>query len=336
MDKIQSESVHSASLRLAVILLTCHLCFALWYWMEGMDILFRYNFISIAVFLSDFLFIKQEKYVSMCILNFAEITVFMTLNTILLGWEYGFQYYTFGLLVSAFLVQMQVSKDRRIKRPIVLYAILVAADFILMRIWVMHHDAFYPHLPIAGNMYIVNAALVLSMLISFTLTMLRTTGALEDELIFVAGHDMLTKLPNRRTVETDIMERTPGWLAIMDLDLFKSINDQFGHSAGDEALRTVGKLLADFTRQTGASAGRYGGEEFILYGDGEPDEVRTSLESLRERISRTPVQFEDCNISITATFGAAQQGESASRMLHIADERLYKGKSGGRNRVVWE
>jgi len=316
-----------------IILLLCHLSFAIWYWNERMMTLFYYNLFSIALFTFGFILIRRNQIKLFAFLNYAEITVFMTLNTLMLGWDYGFEFYAFGLLVSSFMVQVQLSDDRRVKSGTVIYAVLIAVNFLVMRLWLYEHDPVYPILPVHRTMYFMNAVLVLSMLISFTMQMLRTSRELEMELSYVAEHDALTDLPNRRKVTQEIYSVKPSWIAIMDLDWFKSINDRFGHRAGDEVLKTTAQILQDFSTETGASVGRFGGEEFILYGKKEMDSAR-QLDHLRQIISAQRIPFDQSTLSFTVTFGLCSEGNTTESMLHTADERLYQGKVNGRTQLV--
>jgi diguanylate cyclase (GGDEF)-like protein len=126
-------------------------------------------------------------------------------------------------------------------------------------------------------------------------------------------------------------------LIFCDLDHFKSYNDRYGHQAGDHLLRTVAAIIAGFARPVDLAA-RYGGEEFALL---VPNFVRSEAvdlaNRLRARVASEPFVFQGQNTTITMSLGVAsfpQDATTASQMIRVADERLYKAKSGGRNLVV--
>jgi diguanylate cyclase (GGDEF)-like protein len=147
--------------------------------------------------------------------------------------------------------------------------------------------------------------------------------------------DALTGLRTRALLEheaTGRLQDPSTVLAIIDIDHFKSINDQHGHLRGDGTLREVAKrILAQLP--PGATAYRYGGEEFVVLGP----LTHADLERLRTVVAATPCEGLPATISI----GAARSHEVAEKpieLVHvfaIADQRLYQAKSTGRNRVVF-
>ncbi len=160
-----------------------------------------------------------------------------------------------------------------------------------------------------------------------------------------ATHDPLTQLHSHKSFQSRLQEellrsgrsQTPLSLIFCDLDHFKSYNDRYGHQAGDHLLRTIAAILAGFARPVDCAA-RYGGEEFALI---VPNFVRTEAVELanriRQRVASEPFVFQGQNTNITMSLGVSsfpQDATTASQMLRVADERLYKAKEGGRNQVV--
>jgi len=160
-----------------------------------------------------------------------------------------------------------------------------------------------------------------------------------------ARTDALTGLLNRRAfddrlgreIETAASLGYEVTLVMCDLDRFKQINDTFGHPAGDEVLRTVGRIVGESVRERDIAA-RYGGEEIVLV---LPGTALLGGRRLSERIRRS---LEEANIespdgqtiNVTASFGAASfpTHTSAERLLAAADQALYEAKRAGRNRVI--
>jgi diguanylate cyclase (GGDEF)-like protein len=157
-----------------------------------------------------------------------------------------------------------------------------------------------------------------------------------------AATDSLTGLPNRRACQ-DTLKRmvaqasrkvSPLSALLLDLDRFKQINDRYGHGAGDDALASVGEVLAGCVR-TSDFAGRYGGEEFlILLPDTDSEGALDTAEKLRAAIETIDVPQVDR--TITASLGVATYPTDAldsDTLVRMADRALYAAKGAGRNRV---
>lgn len=130
---------------------------------------------------------------------------------------------------------------------------------------------------------------------------------------------------------------TPLSLLMVDLDHFKTINDQRGHDAGDQVLIDVSQLLKQAVAGTHAVLGRFGGEEFLLLLPGldKPASVRLA-EDIRHRVELQPVIYDSHRIHLTISLGVATktaESDSARELFKQADRALYQAKSAGRNRV---
>jgi diguanylate cyclase len=155
--------------------------------------------------------------------------------------------------------------------------------------------------------------------------------------------DTLTGLPNRLAFDERVAlevarmqrEHTPLCLAIWDIDHFKSVNDTFGHQAGDKALHVVGKTLNQLIRDVDMVA-RYGGEEFVMIlPRAELQQAFVVLERIREKLAGTAFRFKDTPLKITLSCGVAEfnAGETIEDVMARADEALYRAKINGRNRT---
>ena len=124
-------------------------------------------------------------------------------------------------------------------------------------------------------------------------------------------------------------------LILLDIDNFKNINDKYGHLMGDYTIAHVGKTIAKRVRSSDKCF-RYGGDEFaiILY-DTELDGARTVAEKLRTSIAKNPIRFMDNEIQVTVSMGVSSFNEvgKAENMFQRADEKLYKSKGIGKNKV---
>lgn len=123
---------------------------------------------------------------------------------------------------------------------------------------------------------------------------------------------------------------------MLDIDNFKSINDRFGHAAGDRVIRSVADGIREQLRQTDV-AGRLGGEEFaVLLPETSRDDATAIAERIRTAIDIRAVTHERGDIPFTVSVGVAdlQPGGTLADLLVRADEALYRAKRSGRNRVV--
>jgi diguanylate cyclase (GGDEF)-like protein len=160
----------------------------------------------------------------------------------------------------------------------------------------------------------------------------------------LAQVDELTGLLNRRYIMKSLNEEMARAqrtgvacsVAIIDIDFFKRINDQFGHPAGDEALRTFAVTLFANIR-TIDKLGRYGGEEFLLIlPDTAKDPAVRTLDRLRSIVSEVDWAAISgiMNLTMSAGLCSVRQEDSAADILARADVALYRAKDAGRNRVV--
>lgn len=158
----------------------------------------------------------------------------------------------------------------------------------------------------------------------------------------LVSHDELTGAYSRRNF-LDALRREQAraerenqafCLALFDLDWFKSINDRYGHLAGDDVLRSFAECVQQEVRQVDYFA-RYGGEEFaLLLTDADIDAATDILERIRARVEAQT--FPHVERNVTASIGVARYrpGETLNQLIGRADQALYAAKAGGRNRVV--
>jgi diguanylate cyclase (GGDEF)-like protein len=161
----------------------------------------------------------------------------------------------------------------------------------------------------------------------------------------LARTDELTGISNRRYFEeTALLEferatryATPLALITFDIDHFKQINDQFGHSAGDEVIRVTALTASECVRSIDFTA-RIGGEEFVVLLPGITlQEAQRTAERIRRRIDDAEVMYQSNHIRFTASFGVAEMkadDRNFETMLQRADYRLYQSKDSGRNQVT--
>lgn len=171
----------------------------------------------------------------------------------------------------------------------------------------------------------------------------RNVVSMQDALRHMLEQDALTKLFNRhfgnrklaQIIKKNEETGSVFALAIGDIDFFKKVNDTYGHDAGDVILKNVATVLRDNMLTNGFVA-RWGGEEFLLVFDKmNMYQGADELEKILEKIRAMETVYDDQLIKVTMTFGITEgHGQSLTELLREADEKLYNGKEGGRNRIV--
>lgn len=160
--------------------------------------------------------------------------------------------------------------------------------------------------------------------------------------------DGLTKLRNRRAFDTEIASRfeqarrydRPMSVALIDVDLFKNVNDKHGHQAGDAVLRGIANLLESETRSADFVA-RYGGEEFaVILPETTLLEAMQFAEKIRCAIADSTIRTRYGTHQMTISVGVASTPHSlvgtAAELVYAADQALYRAKHNGRNRIETE
>ena len=169
---------------------------------------------------------------------------------------------------------------------------------------------------------------------------------MNERLRYMSLTDGLTGLDNRRHLNERIDEMfqhaqrlsEPFSVVMCDLDKFKSVNDTYGHQAGDEVLKQLASILKDEAREIDR-VGRYGGEEFMLLLPGTVlDAAVTFAERVRKHVERHTFTFPGGSTKRTASFGVAgwphPKITDSDTLVRMADDALYVAKETGRNRVI--
>lgn len=166
---------------------------------------------------------------------------------------------------------------------------------------------------------------------------------MQKSLQKLVEQDILTGLYNRRSGEKLLkricknytQDGTPFCVAIGDVDHFKDVNDTYGHECGDVALADLSARIKKHMQGRGFVA-RWGGEEMLLVYDGvHLDKAAAYMQELQEVIRTEPVVYGEVELNITMTFGLTEgNGGKIEHIIRNADEKMYQGKNGGRDRVI--
>ena len=165
----------------------------------------------------------------------------------------------------------------------------------------------------------------------------------EEQIARLAARDPLTALYNRRALDVraprllqDVSPAHPGALLLIDIDNFKSVNDQYGHSAGDRLLVALSEMIRAETSDE-ALAARLGGDEFVILLSNAPsDHVVRLGDALRDQFHCSAAQAFPTPEPVTLSIGASlfnQPPASLAALIEQGDAALYESKRGGRNRL---
>jgi len=268
-----------------------------------------------------------------------DLLVHATVACWIVGIESGFQYYSWILLLLVF-ANVHRKMAVKITLAIALMAFFVAVD------WWLHKTPPLVHVhPLALDIlrYFNIACFLLAMGV-IAAAYGRTVTDAERRLNSLASTDTLTGLLNRRRM-SDRMKKEltqarsaqqPLSVLLLDIDHFKSINDQFGHARGDQVIVAMSEVLSAHVRQRDLVA-RWGGEEFlVLQPDASPLAARDTAERIRCAVAQCLIRDDLDATPVTVTVGIAtwRGDETLEDTIHRADRALYIGKQSGRDRVV--
>ncbi len=185
-------------------------------------------------------------------------------------------------------------------------------------------------------------ALFISMIVIFiTIFLIKNYN---KKLEHLAGKDQLTNINNRRIFEQrlsthmDLFRRDKREITIffMDIDNFKSINDEFGHAVGDRVLIRVAKILEENTRKSDIIA-RWGGEEFVCaFINNSKEDAISTTQRIRERMKKDYIIKELVHFEVTASFGLTQVNEedNLDSVITRADNLMYESKQDGKDKIT--
>ena len=193
------------------------------------------------------------------------------------------------------------------------------------------------------NAYAINDLVRLKILSTYIGIALENVK-LYKEVQYNANYDSLTNIYNRRNSIykinqiRDIIQNIDKkyYLAIIDIDNFKKINDIYGHNVGDKVIIEVVNVIKENIDKTDI-LGRYGGEEFILVFDGKDDYIAI-LENIRSKIENLNISYDNMEINVTVSMGVEELYNNTKTLeenISIADKKLYKAKNSTKNLVVY-
>lgn len=300
--------------------------------------------LSFILFLALFVFSYHcSTFMSYCALN-ASVLLWTILNIYYFGWNIGIQHFLVVLLVFVFFSKYKHEKGK------IFYAVFLFWLRMFLYFYCQTHESGIAlDIRVNNAMQMINSLFIFWCLGLTAYLFSNNTQELEGKLIEYnrklmkqANTDTLTGLYNRRrTMEylEKLLAESDAQISIClcDIDLFKRVNDTYGHDVGDEVLKTI----ADTFRKNlppDSFISRWGGEEFLLiFPRMNGDEACTALEIFRQKLRGIVFDGGTETFSITLTFGLVEYDfrSDITTLLKEADEKLYLGKENGRDRIVF-
>ena len=328
-----------------------HLIFAIMFLIMGNKFLGIYNVVAFVMYLILDTFVKMKKFKTVLFIASFEVLAHGLITAFLIGLNTGFTLYYFSMIPWVFYMVLAWNAfEKKIRISLIytgLYMICMLAAYISTFVI---EPAMRPEKGWALAFTIVNVVLsIVAMteaLILLDWDVMHKSEKMQNlnsELDEKANIDPLTKLYNRRYMNQKLedllvnlsKEGNIFGLIMGDIDNFKKVNDTYGHDFGDEVLKAVAAALKKSTRDDDVVC-RWGGEEFLIAINGNRKITIDVAERMRTAVSEIRIPAGNDVISITMTFGVTESipGFNADKLVGIADENLYKGKTSGKNKVV--
>lgn len=309
-----------------------------------------YSIFSGFAYAINYFFIRKYKMVESTWSTYANLTAYMVVCTVCLGYNYGYQLYSMSTIPLIYQLRYMSQKfnSRDPKATFCSSAIVVSC--LLSSLYSVHYGPIYhidgfPPLFFLG----LNTVIVCFFLIFFSNNTMNQVIEFEMKLGHQANYDALTGLANRYNMINHLKEvieqqaQKNGlsencyddvseniWAAMLDVDDFKQINDKYGHATGDKVLETLSMTMQKICY--GSHISRWGGEEFLICGKGDFHPI---LETLVKEVEKTSVQSPSGEIHFTISVGAAnlRPSDTLDSWIVKADKLLYKAKSDGKNQI---
>lgn len=306
----------------------------------GAKILAVYSIFVTAVYLLNYLFIYKTKLRLYIWSTYTMLTIYMAVCTIMLGYNYGFNLYSMSTIPLIYYVKYIGTKLGGKDPKPVFWTIAIMLSCTTSSLYTVYNGPYYNIQGIPQILFLgINIVTVCSFLFYFSRRMVILVTDSEEKLALQANYDALTKLSNRyfmRNILLNAVQQndTKSWIAMIDIDKFKGINDTYGHNIGDEVLKNLADLMNQVCKN--CSVSRWGGEEFLIYGE-EESVSPAIIEELRKTVEDFSLLLNDQQIKFTITAGVSshKKDQSMDKWIISADNKLYSGKAEGRNVVVY-
>ncbi len=352
-DNVENEKNSIYSMKnakvMALMLSVCFLCIHIFmlflFYKYKVYPMAYFNIFSIAFYAFSILIVLKGYLRYYHIFIYLEVVLHMSLAVYFTGWTSGFQVTIISMNILLFY-SLYLVRRLKIQTPGALpFACIGMTAYLILCVVNYYHEAEYPLPPNVSFMFQIFwgftvFVITITSLNVFVNMALKSEEFLED----VADHDQLTGLPNRYYM-TDYINKlhdTAGlegnWLAMVDIDDFKVINDTHGHNCGDVILQQLAQILRD--QGDKMTVCRWGGEEFLIVGkESDLPDGKDKMDVMNHLCSSIRQQrffYNNLSLHITVTIGVASYhtGMNMREWIEYADNHLFEGKRNGKDKVV--
>ena len=310
------------------------------FWLCKAPILIWFSIPTLMVYILGYILIAKDRLDIYVRLVYFWITLYMCLCTVCLGYRLGFHLYCLSMIPIIFYTEYMSEKLGKARVNAFVASGIIGICYLLSTGYTSFiGPVYFVENSLTGAFWVLNSVIVLAFLMFYSRLMLSIVGDYENKLRETAHTDRLTGLYNRHfmmtELESSIKDGSSLFVAMVDIDDFKQINDRYGHNAGDYVLINVSRIMREVCSECKIS--RWGGEEFLILSSGKEREAFLSLvETLRKRIETEDFIFAEDHIKVTITIGvdSYKNGTSVDQWVKTADDNLYSGKKSGKNKVV--
>ena len=298
---------------------------------------------SITIYIIGLILILFKKYRIFSTICGLEITIYMTVATMILGYNSGFWICLIGMCILAFVSGYFFRKQAGGAYMRFVACIVFFICYIFLYFYCKNVDSYYHLNPtLERALFIFHSIIVFVFVIAFMFVLTDYVNLLENRITRESETDKLTEIANRNALNNyyeKIKNQIGNYLiAIFDIDDFKKFNDVNGHLCGDFVLKEIAKIAKENSYNDLVS--RWGGEEFVVVSliEGDIDQTINKIDNIRKMISEHKFLYGNKKLHSTITIGVTicDSNKTLDELINLADKKLYKGKKEGKNKTVFE
>ena len=335
--KVHYKTIDKTCYTANILYLILHIFYLVLFIIAKTYILVYVDAAVIAIYLAFFALIKMKKYYLYALICGNEFFAFVSVTTIMLGFNAGFHFYLIALCVVSFFTSY-FSKSKDVRGSIFWVFLSLVIYLVLYFVTEFNKPYYVIDKWLEITLFTTHAIVVFSFICTYLMVFIKYALSLENKIINESRTDELTQINNRYALYDyfdQVEDKSTMVLALFDIDDFKNINDKYGHVTGDFILKRVAEMANNGIED--AFVCRYGGEEFVIVFnlDGKQTAFE-KLEAFRKSIEQETFEYDGVVHNITITIGAANfvKDMTLEKWVNIADEKMYSGKKSGKNKTV--
>lgn len=312
------------------------------YYLIGATFLVYYSVFVAIVYFIHYPLIRRFQFVKVTWSTYTMLTLYMFICTIFLGYDYGFQLYSMSTIPLIYYIKYLTTKYGGENPRPNFWAVVIVISCLTSSLYSVKCGPIYPTEGLPALTFLgLNLLSVCFFLITFAQFTTKIIIDSENKLKNQANFDALTGIANRYLMTSNLEQLIADpeqannlWIAMLDIDDFKKINDRFGHTNGDRVLSKLAAIMKKTCKDCIVS--RWGGEEFLICGNTSKVSIHI-LDQLVKDVEAASLSTHKDKIKFTISVGASvfHVGQSIDSWIISADKKLYHGKNNGKNRVTY-